>query len=117
MKHLIIALILLPIPSFAEIPMIENSTAKQGANGWSFTVTLRHPDSGWDHYADGWRVEDAQGNILGYRELFHPHVNEQPFTRALSGVDIPAGTTEVFIRARCSVDGWGDMRFKLGLGK
>jgi len=49
---------------------------------------------------------DADGNSLGIRALAHPHVNEQPFTRSLGGVVIPQGLTEVYIRARCSVDGW-----------
>ena len=29
------------------------------------------------------------GKVLGYRKLHHPHENEQPFTRSLSGVEIP----------------------------
>ena len=44
-----------------------------------------HPDTGWDDYADGWRVLDMDGNELGMRVLHHPHVDEQPFTRSLSG--------------------------------
>lgn len=68
------------------------------------SVTLAHPDTGWDHYADGWRIETAEGTILGTRELLHPHVTEQPFTRSLTVSDLPDGP--LFIRARCSVDGW-----------
>lgn len=73
---------------------------------WNFHVTVEHPDTGWDHYADGWEVQDADGNVLAFRKLLHPHVNEQPFTRSLSGVVIPDGTQEVFVRAHCSQDGW-----------
>jgi hypothetical protein len=43
---------------------------------------------------------------LGTRNLAHPHVKEQPFTRSLSGVRIPEGMTEVSIQARDSVSGW-----------
>ncbi len=32
----------------------------------------------------------------------HPHVNEQPFTRSLSYVQIPDEVTEMIIRALCS---------------
>lgn len=92
--------------AMADFAKVEDVTASQGASGWRFDVTISHPDTGWDHYADGWEVVDAAGNRLGFRELLHPHVNEQPFTRSLSGVSIPAGTGQVFIRARCSVDGW-----------
>lgn len=75
---------------------------------WRVSVTLQHNDSGWDHYADGWQVVDAEGNVLGTRELMHPHVEEMPFTRSLGHVVIPDGATQVFIRTRCNKDGWHD---------
>ncbi len=78
-------------------------------------MTLSHPDTGWDHYADGWEVLDAAGNSLGIRTLFHPHVTEQPFTRALSGVTIPEGAEFIYIRARCNVDGWSETLFEVPL--
>ncbi|WP_244423258.1 hypothetical protein [Nitratireductor aquibiodomus] len=58
-------------------------------------------------YADQWDVLDDAGNVLGSRKLLHPHVNEQPFTRSLSGVSLPDGLTHVTIRARDSVHGFG----------
>ena len=82
---------------------------------WRFAVTLRHPDTGWDHYADGWDIVDAEGEVLGERPLAHPHVEEQPFTRSTSGVVIPDGTVEVFIRTRCNVDGWRSEWFAVRL--
>ena len=73
----------------------------------TFHVTVKHADSGWDHYADQWQVLAEDGSVLGTRTLYHPHVNEQPFTRSLSGVKIPAGTHSVTVRARDSVHGFG----------
>ncbi len=87
--------------------------AAETAGSWRFNVTVRHGDTGWDHYADGWRVENAQGDVLGYRKLHHPHENEQPFTRSLSGVQIPAGTTEVFVRLSDNTTGWADETVKV----
>ncbi|SFR45399.1 hypothetical protein SAMN04488005_2135 [Yoonia tamlensis] len=84
-------------------------------SGDRVSVTILHADTGWDHYADGWEVLDADGNRLGFRELAHPHVNEQPFTRSQSGVMIPEGATSVFIRTRCSVDGWDATLFEVAL--
>ena len=55
----------------------------------TFSVTLEHADEGWSHYADQWEVLSLDGNLLGKRVLHHPHENEQPFTRSLSGVAIP----------------------------
>ncbi len=98
-------------PAFADGPVIEDVTI----SGDRVNVTLSHPDTGWDHYADGWEVLDADGNSLGFRELFHPHVEEQPFTRSLGGVQIPDGATSVFVRARCNVDGWSDDLYEVKL--
>lgn len=81
-----------------------------------FDVTLEHADSGWDHYADGWEVVSPAGDVLGKRVLAHPHVNEQPFTRSLSGVQIPQDVKTVSIRAHDSVHGYNKEMFEVDLG-
>ncbi|MEP5728817.1 MAG: hypothetical protein ABJL67_05540 [Sulfitobacter sp.] len=103
----LITLLALSGPVFADPPSIDGVNAQRIGGKWRFDVTLSHPDTGWDHYADGWRVLDPQGNELGMRNLAHPHVNEQPFTRSLSGVNIPQDVTEVGIQARDNTTGWG----------
>ncbi len=110
MKYVAV-LALCAAPAFADPPTVQEVTI----SGDRVSVTLFHPDTGWDHYADGWEVLDADGNSLGVRELLHPHVNEMPFTRSLSGVQIPEGATSVFVRARCNVDGWSDQLFEVQL--
>lgn len=96
-----------PGPTQAGEVTIEAVTATKRADGsYRFDVTLRHDDTGWDHYADGWEVLSPTGESLGYRKLHHPHVEEQPFTRSLSGVVIPEGVNHVFLRAHDSVHGW-----------
>ena len=90
----------------SDAPEIVQASANRVGMGWRIDVTLKHPDTGWDHYADGWEVLDKDGNRLGYRELMHPHVDEQPFTRALVNVMLPDGIREVYVRPRCSVAGW-----------
>ena len=69
-------------------------------------VTLQHEDAGWDHYANAWQVLDLQGNVIGERVLYHPHVNEQPFTRSLT-LSIPEPIQQVLIRGKDSVHGDG----------
>lgn len=81
----------------------------------TFTVTLEHADAGWDHYADQWDVVTLDGKLLKSRVLYHPHVNEQPFTRSLSGVVIPQGVNQVKIRARDSVHGYAAQEFLVDL--
>ena len=114
--HVMMAIFgLLALPALADEPRIKAASATQTGTTWRFDVTLSHPDTGWEHYADGWRVLDMQGNELGLRVLTHPHVQEQPFTRSLSGVVIPKGTRQVQIQARCLVDGWGEGRLTVDL--
>ena len=78
-------------------------------------TTLRHDDRGWDHYADAWRVVTDTGKVLGTRTLYHPHVDEQPFTRRLRDITIPAATKAVFIEAHDKVHGWSSKRVKVDL--
>ena len=84
---------------------------------WSLDVTLRHGDTGWDHYADAWRVVGGDGTIFGTRTLYHPHENEQPFTRSLGGVGIPADTSMVYVEAHDKVHGWSPQRVQVDLSK
>ena len=76
-------------------------------DGFRFAATVAHADRGWDHYADRFEIVAPDGTILGVRTLHHPHVEEQPFTRSLSGVRVPAGVDQVIVRARDSVHGYG----------
>lgn len=87
---------------------VVSATIKETAPGvYTISATVRHGDTGWDHYADGWEVVGPDGKVIATRELAHPHVNEQPFTRSKSGIRISEGITEVTIRARDSVHGHG----------
>lgn len=81
--------------------------AKDEGNGfWRFDVKVRHPDEGWEHYADRWELLSPEERVLGTRVLLHPHVYEQPFTRSLGGAFIPEDISEVIVKASCSVDGY-----------
>lgn len=95
-----------------EVKIVDAKAEKQ-RDGWVFHVTLKHADTGWDHYADAWRVVTKNGEELGTRTLYHPHVNEQPFTRSLGDVKIPADVSAVYIEAHDKVHGWSKQRFKV----
>jgi hypothetical protein len=98
---------LLAAPCLAGEAVVEAVAVSPDGAAWRFDVTVSHADEGWEHYADGWEVLAPDGARLGYRELLHPHVAEQPFTRSLGGVGIPDGATELSVRAHDSVHGWG----------
>ncbi len=73
----------------------------------TFNVTVRHADTGWDHYADQWEILSPDRKLIAKRVLYHPHVDEQPFTRSMSGVKIPPGIDTVIVRARDKVHLYG----------
>jgi len=88
----------------ADVVAVEVETR---AGAYTFHVTLRHADAGWNHYADAWQVLVPDGRVLATRTLHHPHVDEQPFRRSLAGVSVPGGIDRVTVRARDSVHGFG----------
>ncbi len=118
MRKLILGLMLILAPAAASAGEadVEDVRVARGSGGtYRFDVTVRHADEGWDHYADAWDVVGPHGAVLGTRKLLHPHDTEQPFTRSLSGVKIPAGVHEVTVRAHDSVHKYGGAEFTLKL--
>jgi hypothetical protein len=90
-----------------EADVLEVEVINTGSGTYRFSATIRHADTGWDHYANRFEAIAPDGKILGTRTLYHPHVNEQPFTRSQSGVLIPRGVSQVTVRAGDSVHGIG----------
>jgi len=85
-------------------------------DSWTFSVTVRHRDEGWDHYADRWQVVDpGTGTVLAERILAHPHDTEQPFTRSLNGIHIPPDVSKVIVRASCTVHDFGGVEIVVNL--
>ena len=116
-RYGLLLMLMLPGAIFADQAVIRHVEFEQQAAGWTVSVTLQHADTGWDHYADGWRVVTAEGKVLGHRTLYHPHVNEQPFTRNLSGITIPTGMNVVYVEAHDKVHGWNKDRLEVNLQK
>ena len=90
-----------------EADILGVEVVKTGQDTFSFSVTVEHADSGWDHYANKWEILGPDSDVLGTRTLYHPHVEEQPFTRSLAGISIPSSILEVTVRAQCTVHGYG----------
>ena len=109
-------LLLATLARAGEVEIVQVELNQQGGD-WRASVTLRHADTGWDHYADGWRVVSPEGEVLGHRTLHHPHVSEQPFTRSLSGIEIPAELDQVVIEAHDKVHGWSSQRVTVDLNQ
>lgn len=79
----------------------------QGDGVYDVAVTLSSPYDTPERYADGWRVTDPDGIVLGTHTLLHDHAAEQPFTRTQRGLVIPAGVDEVTVEGRDQFNGFG----------
>lgn len=108
------------IAADADVLFVHAAEAPDGS--WTFRVTVAHPDTGWEDYADGWDVVTPDGTVLKpnpddafTRVLLHPHENEQPFTRSQRGIVIPDEVTTVTVRAHDLVDGFGGREVQVDL--
>lgn len=78
-----------------------------GDRVFDVAVTISSPYDTPERYADGWRVLDQEGNVLGTHMLLHDHANEQPFTRVQRGLHVPTGIDEVTVEGRDQANGYG----------
>ena len=97
-----------------EADVVGGAITALGDGRFRVDATVRHDDTGWDHYANRWDVLAPDGTILGSRVLAHPHENEQPFTRSLT-LEIPADVTEITLQANDSVHELGGETFTLAV--
>ena len=90
-----------PYPDIVDVVVIPEGDT------FRFDVTVSSPYDTPERYADAWRIVAPDGTELGVRELTHDHAAEQPFTRSLTGVEIPPDVTTVTVEGRDLVNGWG----------
>ena len=120
MKPFMVAVIvggasLMTVTAFAgEADVVGVRMVERGGT-YSFSVTVRHAAAGWEHYADKWEVVAPDGKVIDTRVLAHPHDNEQPFTRSLGGVRIPADLAKVRVRAHDKVHGYGGREMEIDM--
>lgn len=126
-KYIIFAvfLVALAVPVISQdegcAHVVDGTATEQSPGVWLIAATVSSTETGWDKYADEWIVSTKNiGNdemtVLGTRSLAHPHENEQPFTRSLSGVMIPEDVSTVVLSARDSVLGYCGDTYELSLG-
>jgi hypothetical protein len=96
-------LFFIPVGAWGGEADVEFVSLVRNGDTWDISVTVRHQDTGWDHYADWWRVVTPDGTELTRRVLLHPHEDEQPFTRDLLNVQIPPQYRSIIIEAHDKV--------------
>lgn len=100
-----------------EADVVDAKVRRGPSNTFDFDVTVKSVDRGARYYADAIEILAPDGKLLGRRELLHPHEDEQPFTRDVYGVRIPAGIDNVVVRAHHSVKGYEGKTLTLELPK
>jgi len=87
--------------------VVDVEVSHQSGKRFSFAVTLSSPYDSPERYADAYRIKTTEGEVLGERILHHHHANEQPFTRRLSGVEVPEGVDRIVVEGRDQRHGYG----------
>lgn len=95
--------------------VIDASAMRESNGRYTVSATILHKDEGWKHYVNRFEVLTPDGKLIGARYLGHPHVNEQPFTRSATSVNVPEGINEIRIRAHDNVHGFSGKEFTLKL--
>ncbi len=105
---LLLAAAMLALPAGAgEADVKAVKVTRESGGTWRFDVTIRSRDRGWDYYCDRFEIVAPDGKVLGTRVLLHPHDDEQPFTRELTGVKLPGDVRRVVVRASMKPGGAG----------
>ena len=102
-KLLLIFLAALFIGAVSGLNLSEANVVDVEKEGDRFSVTMIHDDSSENGYANWWQIEDTEGNMLGRRELLHPH-GTRNFTRSKS---VQTDEDKLVVRAHDQTHGYG----------
>ncbi len=94
--------------SQADVQMVSVSG---GPGSYSFSVTVRSPDTGCERYADWWEVLSSEGQLIYRRVLLHSHAGEQPFKRSGGPVNVRPEKT-IIVRAHMNDTGYGGVALR-----
>lgn len=95
----------MPPQKFPDVVAVKARPSGHGR--FDFDVTVSSPYDTPQRYADAFRVSSRDGSVFGERRLLHHHADEQPFTRDLHGLVVPAGVRSIVVQARDSQFGYG----------
>jgi hypothetical protein len=88
-------------------PDVIDAELEPDGDAWRLRATLSSPYDTPERYADAFRAVAEDGTVLGVRELAHDHAGEQPFTRSLTGLEIPDDVARITVEGRDQSYGWG----------
>ena len=83
---------------------------------YSFSVTIRGPDTGCTQHPDRWEVLPGEGNLMFRLVLAHSHTEEQLFRSSDNAFEIEPGQP-VIIRAHMNTSDYGGVAIRGTLEK
>ena len=95
--------------------VVDVKVKARGEDRFDFDVTISSPYDTPRRYADAIRVMSVAGILYTERVLLHDHADEQPFTRDLQGVSIPARVRTVVVQGRDQKFGYGGKTVQVAL--
>ncbi len=95
--------------------VVDVKVQARASNRFDFDVTLSSPYDTPQRYADAFKVMGPKGALYGERVLLHDHQTEQPFTRDLHAVQVPAGVRTVTVQGRDQKYGYGGKTMQVTL--
>ena len=78
---------------------------KYGQDVYNVRIGIASPDTGCEQYANWWEIVTLEGKLVYRRILSHSHVNEQPFIRGASKVQLDKDQ-EYYIRVHMNNTGY-----------
>jgi len=94
-----------------ESAKITSVTTTGEVTDYTFSVGIESIETGCGQYANWWEIVTEEGELIYRRILAHSHVDEQPFIRSGSGVNVTENQ-ELIIRAHMNTSGYGTQVFK-----
>jgi hypothetical protein len=104
-----------PAPEQKHPDVVDVKVQARASSRFDFDITLSSPYDTPQRYADAFKVMGPKGEQYGERVLLHDHQTEQPFTRDLHGVPIPAGVRTVTVQGRDQKYGYGGKTMQVTL--
>ena len=94
----------------ADRPEVRWVELNREARSWRITVTLDHHDEADYHFMDRVQIRTADGKVLGEEDFHTPRPQAAERITTLRDIRVPTGVTTIYVRAYCTLEGWGHAR-------
>ena len=75
---ILLSFLLLTTVNANEVEIVDVKAHQKNDKTWTFAVTLKHDDKGWDHYANEWQIIGNDNKIFGTRTCITRMLRSNP---------------------------------------